>query len=103
MDFPTILYRCPGPYSRPGGTYALLPVVNAQALAEAEQAGWCRTMPEAIAGKPAPKAEPAEDTPPTRAEMGQRAAELGIKVDGRWSDSRLVTEIAKRSAHVDET
>lgn len=95
MDFPTILYRCPGPYSRPGGTYATLPVADAQALAEAEQAGWMRTMPEAVAGKAAHKAEPADDAPPTRAELEQRAGELGIKVDGRWSDARLAAEIAK--------
>jgi hypothetical protein len=95
MDFPTILYRCPGPHSRPGGTYALLPVADAQALAEAEQAGWRRTMPEAIEGKPAHKAESADDAPPTRAELEQRATEIGLRVDGRWSDARLSSEIAK--------
>ena len=95
MDSPTLLYRCPGPYSRPGGTYALLPVADAQALAEAEHQGWFRTMPEAIEGKPAHKAEPADDAPPTRAEMEQRASEVGLKVDGRWSDARLAAELAK--------
>lgn len=95
MDFPTILYRCPGPHSRPGGSYALLPVADAQALAEAEQVGWFRTMPEAIEGRTAQKAEPADDAPPTRAEMEQRAAEVGMKVDGRWSDARLAAELAK--------
>ncbi len=95
MEFPTLLYRCPGPHSRPGGTYALLPVADAQALADAEQAGWCRTLPEAIAGKPTQKVEPADDVPPTRAELEQKAAELGVKTDGRWSDARLSAEIAK--------
>ena len=97
MDLPTILYRCPGPYSRPGGTYALLPVADEQALAEAERNGWCRTMPEAIAGKPTVEEVVPDDAPPTRQELEQRATELGIKVDGRWSDSRLAAEIAKRS------
>ena len=95
MEFPTILYRCPGPHSRPGGTYALLPVADAQALAEAEQDGWFRSMPEAIAGKPIPKIEPFSDAPPTRTELEQKAAEMKIKVDGRWSDVRLAAEIAK--------
>jgi hypothetical protein len=31
----------------------------------------------------------ADDAPPTRAELEAKAAELGIKVDKRWSDKTL--------------
>lgn len=97
----TLLYKSPGPHSRPGGTFAYLPVASEEALATALAAGWFRSLPEAVAGKhDAPEAAgdvPADDAPPTRAELEQRAGELGIKVDGRWSDKRLSDEIAKRS------
>lgn len=97
---PTLVYRCPGPHSRPGGTYAYLPVASEDALAKALAAGWFRSLPEAVAGKhdePEAAEVPEDDAPPTRAELEQRAGELGIKVDGRWSDARLGAEIAKRS------
>ena len=35
-----------------------------------------------------------DDAPPTRAELQQKADELGIKVDGRWSDRKLGDVIA---------
>ena len=35
-----------------------------------------------------------DDAPPTRAELEQKAAELGIKFDGRWGDKRLGEAIA---------
>ena len=37
--------------------------------------------------------EPVDNSPPTRAELEQKATELGIKIDGRWSDRRLLAEI----------
>lgn len=92
---PTLLYRCPGPHARPGGTYAYQAVGNEAALASALAAGWFLTLPEAIAGKADSAPEPADDAPPTRAELEQRAAEVGMKVDGRWSDARLAAELAK--------
>lgn len=94
----TLLYRCPGPYARPGGTYAYQAVSNEAEKASALAAGWFLTLPEAVAGKSAQQEpEPADDSPPTRAELEQRAAELRIKVDGRWSEARLAAEIAKGS------
>jgi hypothetical protein len=43
----------------------------------------------------APEVAPvsADDAPVMRAELEQKAEELGIKVDGRWSDKRLIAEI----------
>ena len=65
--------------------------------------GWCTSKADALAPKPADAkpsvpvaAAPAvevdvsdDDAPPTRAELEAKAAELGIKVDKRWSDKTL--------------
>ena len=52
-----------------------------------------------IAPKPSePVAAPepaAEDVAPTREELEAHAAAIGLKVDGRWSDKRLMAELAK--------
>lgn len=43
---------------------------------------------------PAPAPEPVDDAAPvTRAEMEQKAGELQIKVDRRWSDATLLARI----------
>lgn len=43
--------------------------------------------------------EPEDDTsPPTRDEMEAKAAEIGLRIDGRWSDARLLSEIEKALA-----
>ncbi len=63
---------------------AILPaavVVEEPAVPQAEPAA----APEAAA--------PADDAPPTRAEMLQQAEILGIKVDKRWSDATLMAKI----------
>jgi len=72
--------------------------------------GWCTSKADALAPKPAQPPVPvaaapavavddlpvavddepeADDAPPTRAELEAKAAELGIKVDKRWSDKTL--------------
>jgi len=52
-----------------------------------------------IAPKPAePVAAPepaAEDVTPTREELEAKAVELGVKVDKRWGDRRLMVELTK--------
>lgn len=63
----------------------------------------------ALAAQPAPAAGagdagadaaavPADDAPPTRAELEQKAAELGVKFDGRVSDKTLAQRIADKLA-----
>jgi hypothetical protein len=37
----------------------------------------------------APPPLPDDTAPPTRSELERKAEELGIKVDGRWSDKKL--------------
>lgn len=68
--------------------------------------GWCTSKADALAPKPAQPPVPVaaasavavapaldvsvdDDAPPTRAELEAKAAELGIKVDKRWSDKTL--------------
>jgi hypothetical protein len=51
-----------------------------------------QTEPAAEAAAPVAVA-PADDAPPTRAEMLQQAQILGIKADKRWSDATLLAKI----------
>ncbi len=67
--------------------------------------GWCTSKADALAPKPAQPAVPVaaadaptldvsdDDAPPTRDELEAKAAELGIKVDKRWSDKTLSERI----------
>lgn len=98
MEFPTIVYRCPGDHQRPGGTFSYRPVEDEKQLAEALDAGWHLSLPDAIAPPPVPA--PASDVsaiaPSTRAELEQKAKELGIKFDGRTGDAKLLALIAEK-------
>lgn len=110
MAFPTLVYRCPGPHwGPPGTTYEAAPVAGEEALAAALSAGWCATLPEAVEAflrprEPATELAPVDaiddDAPPTRAELEAKAAELGIKVDKRWSDKTLAERIDSLLANV---
>jgi len=51
--------------------------------------------PVALPAAPVAAPEPADDAPPTRAEMIAQAEKLGIDVDKRWGDKRLMAEIDK--------
>ena len=88
IEFPTLVYKDGGQYQRRGGTYAVVTVEN-QADYNAALAAGCVTHPDLIGQAPAP-AKAADDTAPaTRAELEQKAAELGIKFDGRTTDKKL--------------
>lgn len=56
MDLPTVLYRCPGPHSRGGGTYDYLGIETPEAHDKAVADGWFPSMPEAISDYEAIKA-----------------------------------------------
>ena len=62
--------------------------------------GWSLTVEDALvkASAPAPEPEeaPDDDAPPTRAELEEQCKKLGIKVDGRYSDKRLLALIAEK-------
>lgn len=102
--FPTALYRCPGSHQCQGGTFSCIGANDQNEFDKRIADGWHPTMPEAIAAQYAVKPDvvivdtPASDAPPTRDEMEIKAAELGIKFDGRWSDKRLSDLIAAELA-----
>jgi hypothetical protein len=92
MSFPTLVYRCPGPFFGPfGKTYNNLGVNDEKALAAALADGWHKTLPGAC-GVVADI--PADDAPPTRAELEEQATSLGIRFDGRTPDARLARLIS---------
>lgn len=90
MNFPTLVYRVPGPHFASTGTYDYRGVVDAGQMEEAKAHGWFPTLPEAIAGEH-DHAE-SEDAP-TREELSTKATELGIKFDGRTTDKVLAEKI----------
>lgn len=113
MDFePTMVYKASGPHQCLGGTFDYKGVSTQEEFDAAITAGWYATLDEAIAPKVAPaqksdpaasqipakisepEPEPEPDAPPTRAELEQKATELGIKFDGRTGDKKLGELIA---------
>lgn len=97
----TAVYRYPGPFDIHGGKYDFRAVPDGEVdtyLAD----GWHLTTPEAKAAHedktaaPVVPVVPDDDAPVTRSELEQKAAELGVKVDGRWSDKRLEAEITSK-------
>ena len=87
---PTMLFKHPGRYKQDGVSYDYITVPDEDVEATVAE-GWSRSVLEA---KAANDVVEVEDAAPTRAELEQKAAELGIKVDGRWSDKKLSTLIA---------
>ena len=84
---PTIVYKDKGPHSRPGGTFSYKGVTTQEQFDEAIAEGWLASYAELY--------ETADDAPPTRAELEQKATELGIKFDGRTGDKKLGELIAQ--------
>ena len=94
IEFPALVYRCPGPYFGPHGkTYDTRPVASPEALAEALRDGWHWSLDDAARGLVAQPEEAPEPSPDTRADLVAQAERLGIDVDGRWSEKRLRHEI----------
>jgi len=104
MDFPTFVYRCPGPhFGPPGTTYETLDVAGEDALQEALADGWHVSLQgaaEAFLRKPEPVREPeqtpADNAPPTRDEMLEQAKRINLKVDRRWNDETLLNAIVAK-------
>jgi hypothetical protein len=104
-DFPTIVYRCPGPHwGPPKTTYESIGVADQSAFDKAIAEGYFATLPEAaeaylnpptirlVAAVPLDETFP-DEAPPTRDEMLTKAAEIGLVVDKRWSDKTLANKI----------
>lgn len=104
-DFPTIMYRVPGPHKKPrGGTYKTTGAADKAEFDELLKKGWFPSYEEAAAGKIAGKiieaAEAFEDavdevSAPTRDELETKAKELGVSFNARTSDKKLAERIAE--------
>lgn len=92
MSAPCFVFR------RVAGRVVSERVHDARTLERRLAQGWVTSRDGKPAQAPEPVAVPesaAEDVAPTRAELEAHAADIGLKVDGRWSDKRLMTELAK--------
>ena len=104
-DFPTIMYRVPGPHKKPrGGTYAYRGADDQEAFDALLAKGWFPSYEEVVAGKVAGKTAKAEasveeaiddESAPTRDELETKAKELGISFNARTSDKKLAERIAE--------
>jgi hypothetical protein len=94
-DFPTIVYRTPGPFKKPrGGTYAIRPAADKEAFDALIAKGWSASYEGAVGSKPKAKAvEIDEVSGPTREEMEIKAKELGVSFNARTSDITLSDRI----------
>jgi hypothetical protein len=89
-EFPALVYKVPGKYVRPYGTYDFTGVNDAEELQAKLKEGWFCFLSEAIDFEDKEVAEEEDDTaPPTRQELEEKATELGIKFDGRFSDKKI--------------
>jgi hypothetical protein len=92
-EFPAMVYKVPGKHVRPHGTYDFAGVNNAEELAPKLKEGWFSSLSEAFDTKKVEtvvKAVKTDDVaPPTRQELEEKATELGIKFDGRFSDKKI--------------
>jgi hypothetical protein len=92
MFEPKLVYKSPGDQHGPEGkTYSWAGVKTQEELDGKLADGWHLTLGEAIAPKEAPKQPeiPLDDSAPTRSELEEKAGQLGLKFDGRTSDSKL--------------
>lgn len=106
MDqFPQILYRQPGIEAVHGGMYSTKIVESHDELDAAIADGWYETTPEAkeafdaaAKGQVSGTTSTAPSGPPSRAELEQKASELGVPFSARVSDKKLADAIAEKLA-----
>jgi hypothetical protein len=104
-QFPTILYKTPGPHRKPrGGTYKTTGAADQEQFDALLKQGWFPSYQDAVAGKTAAKiieaAEVFDDavdevSDPTRDELESKAKELGVSFNVRTSDKKLAERIAE--------
>ena len=96
-----MLFKVPGAVKHEGMTYDFI-VVEAEDVPAKVAEGWSGSLVDAKAKAPPPAPpppappaplEPSDDAPPTRAELEEQCKKLGLKVDGRYSDRRLLSMI----------
>lgn len=96
MDFPRFVFRAGGSLIVNGGTVSQSLVDDDAQRKLLLSDGWHDTVADALSsGADAENPEQQDDdAPPTRDEMLEQAAALGITVDKRWSDKTLLAKIA---------
>jgi hypothetical protein len=104
MTYPKHLYRSPGPYRADGFSYDVAGAANEAEEASLVARGW-HTTKQAAFGRDEAEAiiEQAEElsealdeiTPPTRAELEQKAEELKVPFNARTKDEVLAKRIAE--------
>lgn len=87
-----MVYKYPGLHQLQDGKYDYL-IVEDEDVEGALADGWHRTAAEAKAAT-VEYVLPKDPEPPTRAELEQKATEMGLKFDGRWGDKKLTDAIA---------
>ena len=102
-DFPTIMYRVPGPHRKPrGGFYAYKGAADKAEFDALLKKGWFPSYEEAVAGKRAEEIVEAvsdlnndidEVSEATREELEQWAKDLGVSFNSRTSDKKLAERI----------
>lgn len=103
IHFPKAVYMAPGVEIVDGSGVTSRVVADQAALDQALADGWHETAPGAIEAHQAvldahkPKADD-ETRAPTRAELEQKAAELGISFKAQTSNKKLADEIAAKLA-----
>lgn len=110
MNFPTILYRCPGPhFAHAGQTYDYTQAASEECFDRLVSQGWHESLSAAVDAVTAvtgvggvgsaPIADADDDNqPPTREELETMATDLGIKFDGRTGDAALLRKIEEAVA-----
>lgn len=114
MEYPALVYRCPGAHFGPDGTtYDSIGVNDDEQLRAALAEGWAESLVKAISiylnpvkfdeslgnvvsdvsAEEGKEISGEDDEPPNREELEQKANELGIKFDGRTTDRKLLEKI----------
>ena len=101
-DFPRMIYRAGGTEEIHGGRFETRIVHDIDEQDAALLDGWSLTTDAAReAARPAAEPAPAildDNAPPTRAELEQKAVELGIEFSPRIGDAKLAERIAEKLA-----
>lgn len=104
-QFPQMLYLAGGPEEIHGGRFTTLIVANAEQLETALDEGWAERTDTALDLVARPAAKPADPiasstAEPTRAELEQKAAELGIEFSPLIGNAKLVERITAKLAEL---
>jgi hypothetical protein len=97
IEFPNTVYKEVGPHWHPRLRlkYRYKAVADEEQYKQALADGWRLSLVEAVIEPEAvvESEEPIDDSPPTKEEMLQKAEELGLKIDKRWSEKTLLAKI----------